>query len=121
MSTDELTRQLQQLTLQEATLRTQLTTTTTEIERVRQQILRHAKNTNEQTGSRNIQVGDRIRVLNPTKLRTPQTKQWRENEQRGTVTGITSDSKSPLDTTRYHYITDNGTKTWRKAHNIQLL
>lgn len=121
MSTEELTRQLQQLTLHESRLRTQLTTTANNIERVRQQIINTATNNNAPPVARSIRVGDRIRILTPTKLRTAQTQQWIEKERRGTVTGITRNTRSPFEITRYQYITDNGTKTWRKAHNVRLL
>jgi hypothetical protein len=121
MSTDELTRQLQQLTLHEARLKSQLASTTTNIESVRQQIIRASTTDTNTPTAHTIRVGDRIRICNPTKIRTPQTQQWIENEQRGTVTGITHSTRSPFEATRYQYITDNGTKTWRKAHNIQHL
>ena len=122
MSTDELTHQLQELTLQEAQLSTQLIETKTAIERVRQRLIRntHAATTTTRDQQR-IRIGSRVEILNPTGISTVQTQQWIDNERTATITSITRNTRSPHDAVKYNLTTDNGTKTWRKAQNVRLL
>ena len=120
MSTNELTHQLQRLTLQEARLNTQLLKTKTEIELVRTKLTRATTTPTQQTPS-GYRIGTRVEIINPTKITTVQTQQWIDQERRATITGITHNKHSPYEVVRYQLTTDNRTKTWRKAQNVRLL
>lgn len=61
-----------------------------------------------------LAVGDRVKIKN--RVRKPQNwpteKDWTESKERtATVTKVTPK--------QIHYITDNGTQTWRAPHNLR--
>lgn len=61
-----------------------------------------------------VAVGDRIRVTNRVRrpANRPSTGQWDEEKEKvGTVTKIIGD--------QVHYVTDNGTHTWRAPNNLK--
>lgn len=122
MSAEELTHQLQKLTLQESRLHAQLLETKTEIERVRQHITRtSAASTLPSTPPSGLNIGTRVVILSQISNTTGRTPQWNERERRATITGITRNTQSPYEVVRYQLQTDNGTRTWRKAKNVKPL
>ena len=72
--------------------------------------------TNETRGAEtnDISVGDRIRIVNRVKrpANQPENGHWTEERERlGTVTKIVGD--------RIHFVTGNGTHTWRAPNNVK--
>ena len=67
-----------------------------------------------ETANGDLRVGSRVRVKN--KIRKPATagSDWTEQKERvGIVTGIRGD--------QVHFITENGTKTWRNPNNLEAI
>ena len=110
MPIEDLTLQLQRLTLDEYRLTKKLREKQEEIERVRARINRHPDN-------EHLQIGDRVHIHNPTTF-SPLVQGWNEKESQAVITGITYNKTDPNSVGTYKLTTDNGTKTWRKPKNI---
>lgn len=124
MSTDDLTKQLRNLTLREAKLQEKLDTVAAEIKNTRNKLKEHHNTKQQQPNSaqkRNqftlANVGDRVTILTPTKITTAQTPQWIARDRLATITKVHANDNNPKDS-RYVLLNDNGTKTWRKATNV---
>lgn len=115
MSEDDLILRLQQLTLDEYRIEVSLREKREEIARVRDRLLRQ-----QAGGDRELQINDRVRILNPTTF-SKLPKDWNAKEAQATITGITYERHAPNIIKHYKVTTANGTKTWRAPKNVERL
>lgn len=115
MSEDDLILQLQRLTLEKYRIEVNLIEKRDEIARVEARLFRQ-----QSGGDRELQIRDRVRILNPT-WHTKLPKGWNESEEQAQITGITYEKDDPHTIKHYKLTTDNGTKTWRAPKNVERL
>ena len=107
---EALTRQLTSLTIR-----------LSQVEGELQELRTQRTNANEDPDRRNLaqqlKRGDRVRILSKIRRPTDWTGRWTDTEieieRTATVTHTVKD--------QVWIITDNGTKTWRATHNLELL